>query len=413
MTCELHNVARLRGWVEGTFATDGTGTLANYTDIPAIEGSVVFTGKPTMLDPEYLQQHVDGYPEQQIGPETTTLSFSMNLAPSGAEAGDAVAAQQSALGMILATVMGGENLGTGDTVQAGSPSATVFDVSAAAARNLTDGAAVGLLTGASSALEAREIQQQSTNELTLKLALTAAPNATDVVYAAATYYPDQNPLGSMQFIIEGAEQDDRWLALGMQLESIAITTPLNQLPRVTFNFKGPKYLHGDDTAGVLTGSALGTASYTLVQPIHADGEFRFPTVGVDTLAGTAIDISDLTINMQLGYLDVPSPQGTEGIAKYRRNRGRPLASGSFTTFYEDEQRWDDRDAKTKKAIFFQMGNAAGSTMLLSFPRTQIQDVARIDAGGLAGTRVDWATMLDADTTADNDQANAAVRFHLL
>lgn len=414
MTIELHNVARLRVWTESTFASDGTGTLANYTDVPAVEGSVSVTLGQETLNPEHLQQHTDGYPEQSLGRKSCSISMSLILAPTGSAAGDATAAQQSALGELLAAVMGGENLGTGDVVQASpAPTTTAFAGAAASSRNLDDGAAVGILRGASSALQLREIQARSSETLTLKLALSNAAQTSDVIYGCATYYLAQDPTASLQFIVEGSEQDDRWLLMGCQLESMAIDVPINQLPRITLTFKGATWLHGASTAGVLTGSALGTASYTLVSPVHVDGDFRVATVGTDTLtAGTSIPISALTLTPALGYLEIPSPQGTEGVYRFRRGRNAPAVRGSFRTFYEDTTWLTARDNKTAKAVWFQLGDVQGKAVLLSLPRVQIVDVQRVDAGGVAGQEVTFVARLDSDVTATNDLAVSPFRIHL-
>lgn len=409
MTIELQNIQRLRVWTESTFATDGTGTLANYTDVPFIEGSLSGTLDRDMLYPETAQQRIDGRANHVLGRKAATLSFSMNLASTGVAGSDGVTQVQSALGEILAAVFGVEELSTGEQVQASpTPTTTAFGVADASVSNITDGSIVGLLTGAGSSLEARMVTE-SGDTLTSRIAFSAAPSATDDVYAFATYSLASNPSTTLQFIVEGAEQDDRWLVLGVQLESMTLDFPLNQLPRVTFSFKAADWMHGDDTASVLTGSAIGTASYTYTSPMRVDGELLIQDHGTTTRPDPTC-ASAVSVTINLSYADVPCPSGTNGISRWRRIRNGAAANVSVTTLYESEAWFDKRDALTAQQMLFQLGTSPGSCFVFDAPNMQILNVQRAPSGDLAGQTIDFETRPDAHGGATADQALSAFRF---
>lgn len=414
MSIEITNVQRMRLRVEPTFATDATATLAQYTDVPFIEGSLSVTLIEEMLNPEYAQQHLDGYPVQLVGKRACAVSFSLNLAPTGTAGASGVAQVEGALGTLLKTVMGAQNLATGDDVQASpSPTTTGFTVANAAANNLLAGCAIGVGTGASGAIEAREIESVATNALTLKMALSGAPSSGEDVRAFASYWLDQNPSTTLQFIVEGAEQDDRWLLLGCQLESMSLEMSLDQLPRITFQMRGVRWIHGGDTATSLIGAAIAAATYTAVAPTRVAGEVLWQTVGTSTRPDP-LAISSLSIEPALGYVPVPSPSGTNGVSSWRRNRVAPVAKGSLTVPFGAETEYVDvRAAKTLKCLFAQWGTTAGGIVLVSLPTVQIVDVQMADAGGIRSQKVDFVAQLDGDTASGTtDRERSAWRIHL-
>lgn len=412
MTIEIQNVQRLRVWTESTFASDGTGTLGNYTDVPFIEGSMTASLDQEMLDPQTAQQRKDGMVAKVLGKKSAKLTFSMHLAATGADTTDGNTAAQSALGEILSAVMGGENLATGTAADTGSTTTSIVADTAYSTDTITNGCAIGLLSGASAAYEMRELSTITTVTGTPKIAVSNAPNSADDIYATATYYlTDTSTVSHLQFIVEGAEQDDRWLVLGCQAESVAIEISNDQLPKITFTFMGADWMHGADTAGTLTGSALGAATYTNLSLTRVFGELLIQTNGTSTRPSPTC-ASSFTVTPQIKYEPVPCPSGTNGIAQFLRMRAVPVMAGSFTTYYPDTTWFDHRDSSTALGIFYQIGNVAGSTVLLSFPTVQVTNVQRVDDGGRAAQKVDFECRLDTHTTGTSDLTDSAFRIHL-
>ena len=182
MTIEVHSVQRLRVWSESSFATDGTATLANYTDVPMREGTGTMTLTLDSLDPMQSVQSRVEYREEVLGKRSATLQFTLNLAPTGTAAASGISAVQGALGLLLKATYGGETLGTGTTFTGGT--ATIPTVTSAA--GFLAGGAIGWVN-ASGVLEVREIESIAANSITLKHAFSAAPTNAQVAYAAATY----------------------------------------------------------------------------------------------------------------------------------------------------------------------------------------------------------------------------------
>lgn len=416
----VHAVQRLRVYTEpaGSFAVDHTGTLGDYTAVPAKEGSLTWDTDREMIDPgQLVQYHWDGR-EKILGKKKWTLSFTMPLAPTGTAASDGVTAVTSALGILLKAVMGGQSLGVGTRAVTGWSSSS-GDVDAGEGAGLPAGNAMGWVNS-SSVLEAREVEQRSTDTITSKLAFSGTPANTNTLYASATYYLTSDPDTSLQFIVEGLEQTDRWLLLGGQ-GSFTLSLPIgdeNAIPEITFTFTGANWMYGDETAGTLTGSDLAISTYSAFQPIAGyAGRLLVQTVGTATFTGATVNASAIAVEPAIAYMPVTSPSGTQSVLRWRVQRpaqGVPV-KGSFTTYFEDFSRFDWRDNQTDLAFFYQIGTAAGSTVLISIPTAQATKVIRQDASGIAGEVISLEGRKDADTVegSASDLGRSPLRIHLL
>lgn len=412
MSVEIHNVAALRVLSEASFAADGTGTLANFTYVPFREGSAQMTLTTDSLDPQQSVQSRYEYREEVLGKRSATLSFTMNLAPTGTAAASGQAATAGALGLLLKAVMGGETKGTGTTFTGGT--ATAPTVTSAA--GFAAGQVIGWANSAGT-VEWREIESIATNTITLKHAFSASPTNAQVAYAAATYYFTEDPSESLQFLVEGVESDDRWLLLGGQCVggmTIAVDPSGAALPAVTFNFTFANYKTSAETTGTITGS-LGDATYSSYSPIvgHA-GEFRIFTVGAATLDSTSlVHVSACAFNPKIVFVPVPSPSGTNTVYRWRAGRSAPPAEGTFTTFFENLDWFTARTSKADKHVQYTMGTAAGEAVILTAPTVQIVNPQRAAAGELAGQTVAWKARRDTDVGSSTTAlAKAPFRIHV-
>ena len=417
----VHAVQRLRVWTETTFCSDGTGTLGNFTDVPVKEGSMESPVAPyETIDHGALVQYRWDYREEIIGKQKPVqLKFTMALAPTGTAAGNTTAAVAGALGVLLKACMGGESLGTGDKASTGwtSSAGTVQGVSS---DGFPAGNAVGWVNG-SSVLEAREVeQQQSATGVTTKRAFSGTPANNDVLYASATYYLTSDPSSSLQFIVEGLELQDRWLLLGCQMTSVSLSLPIgsdNAIPEITFTFESTKWMYGDDCATNLTGSALGTATYSNFNPIAGfAGRFMVQTVTTATYTGSTVDVSAVSFDPKWKFQRVNSPSGTMATLRWLASRqSAPCVEGSFTTYFSDYTRFDWRDLKTDLALSYQIGTAAGSAILITAPTVQATEVNRVSDNGIAGETVKWKARKDGETVegSSTDLGLSPFRIHLL
>lgn len=416
MSIEIQNVQRLRVLSESTFATDGTGSLGSYTEVPAIEGTISAQVMIDSIDDGSLVQHLYGYREETLGKRSATLAFTMNLAPTGTAAGSATAAVQGALGLILKAVMGVESLGTGTTFTGGT--AVVPTVTSAA--GFTVGSAIGW-ANASGVLETREIESISGTSITLKHAFSGAPSNAQIAYSCATYAFAQDPTESLQFLLSGVESDDRWLLLGGQCTGMTLAFDLTgaAMPKVTFNFQFANWLTSAETAGSVTGS-IGTSTYTNYSPIVGfAGDCRVYTVATSTFStSTRVHCSAIAFNPKVTFVPVTSPSGTNTIQRWRRARQVPPVEGSWTEVFQDLTRWTARSSRTDYNVTYQMGTAAGSSVYITAPRVQVVNPQRApDASQLAAQVVTWKGRTDADTfvsaaPATTDIGTSPFRIHL-
>lgn len=407
MTIEVHALQRMRVDTEaaGSFAV-AKAIPGTFTDVPFSEGTAELTLTQAMLPAQTAQQYIDGYAKDIKGLKSAQLRFSMLLAPTGVAATNGVTAVQGALGKILAAIMGGERLGVGDLINDATPAVDNFDVTTAA--RFTAGSAIG--EQISGLWEAREIESVVGSTLTLKHAFSGAPSNGSQILNSATYYLTEDPQTSLQFVVEGAEQSDRWHLFGGQ-GSFTIDTPIGELPRITFTIDFATWIN-------LSDSALGAATYTNYAPRHiAQSEFLAQVVGTSTR--NIVPCSSIQFTPQIAYIPIKTPGGTETILRWRRNRAVPAAQIQFSTYYEAYATWfQERDDRDDYHFALTIGNgvagAQGNMVLLTVPTAQITDVQRIDDGGISGQRVIAKARLDADATDQTTEIRRSpFRIHLL
>lgn len=414
MSIEISSVQRLRVYVESTFGSDATMSINDFVDVPANEGSIQATVTTDELDPmQTVQSRFEGR-EKVLGKRSATLQFSTNLAPTGTTADASTTAVTSALGIILKAAMGGENLGIGGTASTGS-TATIVNVTSGHGARFAAGMALGWVN-ASGVLEMREIESVSSDAITLKHALSDAPANLDVIYNCATYYFTEDPDTSLQFLLQGREQQDCWLLVGGQLVggvTLAFDVTGAALPQATFNFTFAGYYEYDEMVSAPT--AIGTATYSAYSPLVGQaGEFRVFTVGASTLVTTSlVHCSALSFAPKITYVPVTSPSGTNTIYRWRAARANPPVEGSYTPFFQDLTWNQARDAKTDKAIFYRYGVAAGAAVMVSAPTVQILNPQRADAGEIASQTISWAGRIDTDVNSSTTAiAKSPFRIHI-
>ena len=93
----------------------------------------------------------------------------------------------------------------------------------------------------------------------------------------------------------------------------------------------------------------------------------------------------------------------------------PPVEGSFTTFFQDYTWFTARSSKTDINIAYQMGQAAGSTVVITAPTVQIVNPQRVaDGNQLAGQAVAFKGRRDTDTGASTTAlAKSPTRIHLV
>ncbi len=406
---------------ETTFGSDLSASMvASGYPIPFNEGTATLTIDRPTESPMHAQQRIDGHPVHVLMPKAGTFEFTCNLETFTTKAVSTVAATHSWLTRLLEVAMGGLHQMTGTTAAAGW-NTTTGDV--AVGTTLRPGAALGAVYSTTGAFEAREIEDNDgSNTITLKLALSEAPALSEVIYGSTTLYTDTRATGyasSGQFLLQGWNVEDRWLVMGCVLESLTLAMEPGTIPKLTFKWKFADWEQADGsaTATDFTGAVLSAQTYVDANTlVVVDSEFRVQTVGTSTLTSTLLHPSSITFAPNMQYVAQRSPAGVNTIAGFVRIHNAPVISGSFTLPYEDAQTWfSARDAKTAKLISYQIGTSISvGAVLISAPCTQIVNVQRQDNGGIMAQKVDWIGRMDEDVTEDSGYeglGESAFRIH--
>ncbi len=416
MSIELIHVHRLRVFRElaASFGIEQSASVGSFVDVRFLSAEATLNEE--MMRDERLVQRRYTEPLDIIGPRATELALSMHLMPTGS-ALDAAATPAAdpvfSLGIILQTIMGGYTSAAGST-EAGASTTSLINVGGGDGANWDPGRAIGATVAGS--IEAREISSIATDAITVKTLLSAAPTASSVVLNAHTFFMADDPDRSLQFLLESAERDDIWWLTGMQ-GTLAMDLSLRALPTATFALRGPNWFHDDDVTLPLTsGSSLGVA--TLVDgdpPPFVSSEVIFTDIsGTVPFARTPIDLSSITITPNFAYEPLPSPGGVNGVARWVIRPNRPTVTAEFTLPFEVEDLFDDRTSRTRYALFTQINNVAGSTVLISMPNVQITNVQRADSEGIIGQTVSVKALEDEDATDQTTELRRSpFRIHLL
>lgn len=415
MSIEVQSVQRLRVWSESAFATDGTGTIGNFTDIPFREGSMQVVLTTDSLDPQQDVQSRMEYREEVLGKRSATIAFTCNFAPTGTAATTAQTSVTGALGLLLKAVMGGETKAAGSTASTGSTT-SVINVQTGHGSRWASGGAMGRVNTAGQ-LEVREVESVATDAVTLKQGFSAAPSSTNKLYNCVTYSMTEDPAESLQFLVQGVEAQDCWLLLGCQAVggiTVALDVTGAALPSVAFNFTAADYKMPAEMAVAPT--SIGTATFTNYEPIvgHA-GSLRVFTVGASTVTSASlVHASAIAFTPKISFVPVTSPSGTNTIYRWRAGRVAPPCEGSFTPFFEDVQWWTARDSRTDKAVLYQSGITPGAAFVLSAPTVQITNPQRTVSGDeIAGQTITWKARRDTDVGSSSTAlAKSPFRIHL-
>ncbi len=393
------------------FGADLSGS-ATYYDVPAQEGSIaVVLARPT-INPQHVMQHLDAHQLEVLGPKGAQLTFTMPFGPTGDAAGDGVTspvATASPLLMILSTIFGGIDTNTGtDVVSAASASAlTLTDTTDLVTKS-------GLGWAASTGIvHFSEVRTAGGGAVTLTTDLPATPSASDVIYASTVIYPAQNNDTSLQFILEGAEEDDRWLLTGGQATAAPTITigDSNSIPTITFTltFTGHE---------ALTSAAITTATYDGYQPEYSHGEFRLKAGGTGTTTRTLMDIASrsYTLNSPV-YVPIKSPDapqpGHTPQARWQRTRATPFCETKIQIPFEDLSWFTARAARTLYHAVDVIGTSAGGIVAIAQPTVQIVDVQKVSVADLAYQELTMRSTIDAYGAVTTDLRGAAMRIHFV
>jgi hypothetical protein len=417
----VETVRRVRQAKEpaGAFCTEIS--IGSFRDSPVQEDSFKMMLNRPMETPHIVQQHIDGYPTKVFMPKTGQIDETFPLQTLLAR-GTGLCVQ-NALSDALEVVMGGVFIGTGTTVNDASATTTSCILTSAA--NFREGGGIGFASGSGGAMEYREIKTISSNTVTWKIALSNAPANSSVAYAGITHYLDNtdgNTVQAMQKVIEGLDDNDRWLFSGGQITSpFTLDLTHGAIGKVGFqwHFANWQYANASETAGspatTMNQTSAAIADQSLVSTgINAimDSEFLIHTHASTTRS--VIDAQQIKITPQIKYGPHKTPGTNNNIKQWVRLRAAPAAIGEFVLPHYDTTWKDFRNNQTLRGIHFQIGSGVTSGgILVSVPSIQVDDWQREGMDGIAGQRVKWYSQLDNTTTTNsNNLQKSALRIHI-
>lgn len=417
MTCELEVLKRARVYEEAagvaTFGIDHSGTLGDFLDFPAKSGSIKASGPANheMLAPMLTTTRVDGHDTAVIGRNSSSLSIacalhSHGVALDGVNAAPTIAdwgflrVMKAIFGATFATGVPGVQT----TVQAGTTT-TVINVTAGHGTSrwsVGDAIACRVVSG-SSVIECREITAVAANAVTVDQAFSAIPITGSVVHGCVSVHLTQDPDTSLQWVIEGTEADDRVALLGMQLKSIKHTLPVDgKFPELAFEFQGADAVR-------MSSGTVGAVAPTYYSPFGTTfSELTLPTVAATTRV--LVDHSAHSLELALGYEARKVGTGVNGIRRWKRKVGRPVAKGSFVELFEDARYETLKAARTAVRVHEQIGNLVGSAVLISQRTAQIMTVTPAAADvALVGQQVSYESR--EPTAGTNDKTSSVITYH--
>ena len=423
---------------ESSFCTID-GTLGNFTPVPAIwENALAMELEEDVEDPGHVGQRLDANVSSVLMPRRARYPLIVPIETFTTKATDGVQAPLHWLTTILSAMMGGIYRSTGTTITGSSSTTTVLAVTDASTHRA--GGCVVVLNPTTGLWEAREIASVDTgatpDTITLKMALSFTPAATDVVRGAATCFLHNNPDGAapttLQVLGFGYNQYERFQLPGGTTGGLKV---LNMqpggFPRLDLGLQFPTWLRADGTNGTVNseGTTLGVVTYTnTVANTVRDSDCRLRATGSATLAASSlVQATELNIEPNIVYEQLSSPNGPfsgnirGAIRTDPRGPNSCACKVSFLEPAEDNKKYDTYHTnRTMLAFTQQVGMLTAGGFMIAVPtmQTDAPGPKRDNLGAARGIRVPLSSMPDNETTAaggasaaDLALAQAAMRIH--
>jgi hypothetical protein len=262
--------------------------------------------------------------------------------------------------------------------------------------------------------EIREVLDTTANTVTLNMALSAAPSASDVVRIATTVSLNDAATQEYQdFLAIGHASNDQRQMFGCvgSFELAAAST--SELPQ--FNFTMTPAQHQWVPDGELDAFQPATAAEGRNPPIDRGlGGFFLQDNGTTTRA--VLKGGNIELPAFLNFIPVPDLNGINGIGGFQVAPPENGIVCSFTLLFDEDMDGLHADyiastGGTAKQLLVQYGNEAGKCFAFSIPKGFI-DVAPVpeDMNGLRAVRVTMHAEDQSDLGGDS-RSQSAIRFH--
>ena len=258
--------------------------------------------------------------------------------------------------------------------------------------------------------EVRRIATVDTNEYTLDMALSAAPNEGDAIVNSHTAYLDATQAQKyMDLLCIGYTAANQWQAIGcngpFSIEGLGI----GEIPRLVFDLMFGDYQRVG--AGELDQLEPSQASLGLDAPANkALGGFFVQNYGVTTRA--TFDGGEFSIDPAVMYEPVEDRNGVNGRGGLRKTGIRPAIE--FVTHFSTDMPGlkDDWEAGTAKQLLWQFGCTAQNCFAISVPKFYL-DEAPVDnpINNLEGVKIVGHAEEPTVSSPAVELESASISFH--
>lgn len=391
---------RVRVSVEpaGSFGQDRTGTIGNFTDLRF--NSATLAKAQAVVADEAMVQRLHHRRPGHHGFKSATIDVAGDLVPLGTAYAPGSTPTQDTLSKVLESMLATTaQRGDGGTVQASpSPTTTNFSLDTGEGAEFAEGQLIAVETAAGSNVYALSfIESKSTDAITLGIALPAAPaSGCKVLNCERVGLGDAavNAQTSLQFLVEGENRGDIFLALGAQ-GPLAIEWPLGGLVRWSSQYQVASWLHDDEMATPQGGSPIAAATLTGGTPVvcAAGGVVLSAEGGTVRTLPTVAEIA-MTLGASWQPVDSLNGGDTGGKAQWAFVRGEQ-PTVTMLVLASAEEYLDAFAARTQYRILTQAGNrAAGMVATLWRDMELIAVPTEEDRGGLQWTRLSFGYVGD-------------------
>lgn len=270
-------------------------------------------------------------------------SFYLDGLAAGLVTAQAYSHPQTNLSKILRAALGGVRGGSGSTVNGGGATTTVIPVQVGHGARYAEGGAAVFYCTVNGVLRPymREIADVTVDNLTLKMALPAAPaNATNVLNCVTFYVVPTGVGGSgdtLSFLFLGDDVEDQWLYRGVN-GTFTIETSIDE--QLVMAYAARSATWSRDSAPVFGPVASGT---------HVGGgplDWRWGEVQFGTPGSTALKqfrFSDVSLNPGLTLLEDRGPDGVETMRRCYMGQTSPtldltahmLSESDWETYFDE------------------------------------------------------------------------------
>ncbi|MGB0972289.1 MAG: hypothetical protein ACPGVG_15215 [Mycobacterium sp.] len=368
---------------------------ATFVPVAVVEAELHPQFEQETLEPKPLQQFKDGYVDTEPGWETAMLDLTVRCSGLGSSAGDGVTSSAeeagSGLQVIMGQIFGGfAGANTGDTVN-GTP-VNNYSIPYAGLGSWAGGEFMGW-EDSSSIVHCHEVASVSGNTATLITAFGATPGDGNELFQGNVFYLAEDPTDALQFLVHGAENHNKWLLTGCQLNSPPTLSRVNgELADWTFQFKCTK-------VALEASGSLAAVTYVDRSPLYVDGELRIGVVGATTRTLYHASEVAYTFNSPSWWFQPTHNEGMNGFAGTRRQRPEgPAVEVSFTIPWDDNTWRTHRANKQHIRLTDQWGTTGGNVHAISIPNAQVTGWQSVGHQGKGYQRITARSQLDTYVT---------------